>query len=99
MTAADDDDIESFREQHDRSRKEQRSIVGSEAPAKLSVHGLNHGIALYNRRANGGAFGDFQMITPPLTIREGELGELLLLLERSLSDLQAEIERDGFARF
>ena len=37
MTAADDDDIESFREQHDRSRKEQRSIVGSEAPAKLSV--------------------------------------------------------------
>lgn len=69
------------------------------APAKLSVHGLNHGIALYNRRANGGAFGDFQMITPPLTIREGELGELLLLLERSLSDLQAEIEHNGLARF
>jgi hypothetical protein len=47
------------------------------APAKLSAHGLNHGIALYNRRANGGAFGDFQMITPPMTIREGELAELL----------------------
>jgi adenosylmethionine-8-amino-7-oxononanoate aminotransferase len=69
------------------------------APAKLSVHGLKHGIALYNRRANGGAFGDFQMITPPLTIREGELGELLVLLERSLSDLQAEIEHNGLARF
>ncbi len=69
------------------------------APAKLSAHGLKHGIALYNRRANGGAFGDFQMITPPLTIREGELGELLLLLERSLSDLQAEIEHSGLAHF
>jgi len=50
----------------DKSTKRQLPTAFN-APARLSVHGLNHGIALYNRRANGGAFGDFQMITPPLT--------------------------------
>lgn len=69
------------------------------APARLTEHGLAHGIALYNRRANLGAFGDFQMITPPLTISEAEVDELADLLERSLRGLQAEIERAGLARF
>jgi adenosylmethionine-8-amino-7-oxononanoate aminotransferase len=82
----------------DKASKRQLPVAFN-APARLSAHGLKYGIALYNRRANGGAFGDFQMITPPLTIREGELGELLVLLERSLSDLQAEIEHNGLPHF
>ena len=64
------------------------------APAKLSAHGLRHGIALYNRRANLGAFGDFQMITPPLTISEAELDELVERLESSLVDLADEAARN-----
>ena len=63
------------------------------APAKLTVHGLRRGIALYNRRANLGAFGDFQMITPPLTISECELDELVERLERALADLADEATR------
>lgn len=67
------------------------------APARLTEHGLAHGIALYNRRANLGAFGDFQMITPPLTITEAEIDELAGLLEKSLADLADEIAHRGLA--
>jgi adenosylmethionine-8-amino-7-oxononanoate aminotransferase len=65
------------------------------APARLTEHGLRHGIALYNRRANLGAFGDFQMITPPLNITEAEVDELVSLLEKSLRDLADEMTRLG----
>lgn len=67
------------------------------APARLTEHGLKHGIALYNRRANLGAFGDFQMITPPLTITPAEIDELADLLERSLHGLADEIAAKGLA--
>lgn len=67
------------------------------APARLTEHGLRHGIALYNRRANLGAFGDFQMITPPLTISELELDELVDRLGRALDDLADEVVRRGLA--
>ena len=63
------------------------------APARLTEHGLKHGIALYNRRANLGAYGDMQLITPPLTITEGELDELAELLGRALADLADELLR------
>lgn len=63
------------------------------APAKLTQHGFRHGIALYNRRANLGLYGDFQMITPPLTISESELDELVERLESALADLADEAAR------
>lgn len=69
--------------------------VSFNAPARLTAHGLKRGIALYNRRANMGEFGDFQMITPPLTSTREELDELVELLEQSLSDLQVEIHSEG----
>jgi len=72
--------------------------VAFNAPARLTEYGLKHGIALYNRRANLGAFGDFQMITPPLTITGAQVDELAGLLERSLADLADEIARKGLAR-
>ena len=67
------------------------------APARLTGHKLKRGIALYNRRANLGAFGDFQMITPPLTISESEIDTLAELLETSLADLADEIARKGLS--
>lgn len=67
------------------------------APARLTEHGLNHGIALYNRRANQGAFGDIQLIAPPLTITEAEIDQLVELLEKSLLDLADEIALAGLA--
>lgn len=65
------------------------------APARLSEHGLRHGIALYNRRANQGEFGDFQMITPPLTASEAELDLLVQSLEYALNDLHDEMSARG----
>jgi adenosylmethionine-8-amino-7-oxononanoate aminotransferase len=65
------------------------------APAMLTRHGLVHGIALYNRRANKGEFGDFQMIAPPLTSTEEEIDELVDLLGKSLDDLRAELRSQG----
>lgn len=69
------------------------------APARLTEHGLRHGIALYNRRANLGEFGDFQMISPPLTITEAEVDTLLVALEAALDDFRGEVEAAGLARW
>jgi adenosylmethionine-8-amino-7-oxononanoate aminotransferase len=69
------------------------------APSRLSQIGFSHGIALYNRRANQGAYGDFQMIAPPLIVTASEIDEMVTALERSLLDLQAQIEAEGLARF
>ncbi len=80
----------------DKAKRSQLPVAFN-APARLTEHGLKHGIALYNRRANLGAFGDFQMITPPLTITETEIDELADLLEKSLADLADEIARKGLA--
>ena len=63
--------------------------------ARLSEHGLKNGIALYNRRANLGAYGDIQLITPPLTISAAEVDELVALLEKVLNDLADEVTRSG----
>lgn len=80
----------------DKSTRRQLPVAFN-APARLTEHGLKRGIALYNRRANLGAFGDFQMITPPLTISEVEIDALAELLEKSLADLADEIARKGLA--
>jgi len=69
--------------------------AGLNVPARLTHHGLVHGIALYNRRANKGEFGDFQMIAPPLTASESELDELVHLLELALRDLHHELHAQG----
>lgn len=72
-------------------RTKRQLPIGLNAPARLTHHGLAHGIALYNRRANKGEFGDFQMIAPPLTSTEEEVDELVRLLGRALDDLHAEL--------
>jgi adenosylmethionine-8-amino-7-oxononanoate aminotransferase len=65
------------------------------APARLTNYGLAHGIALYNRRANCGQFGDIQLIAPPLTITEQEIDDLVERLGRSLLDFERDLEREG----
>lgn len=58
-------------------------------PALLTEHGLTHGIALYNRRANRGAFGDMQLIAPPLIATEAQIDQMVVLLEKAIQDLDA----------
>lgn len=79
-------------------KKSKRSFPAAfNAPKRLSENGLRRGITLYNRRANQGEFGDFQMVTPPLTISVGEIDELASLLEASLQDLTKEILDAGLS--
>ncbi|MEX3998761.1 aspartate aminotransferase family protein [Paraburkholderia sp. EG285A] len=61
------------------------------APAMLTEHGLRNGIALYNRRANRGQFGDIQLITPPLIVEPQQIDELVVALEKSLRGLETEL--------
>ncbi len=61
------------------------------APYRLQALGLRHGIALYCRRTAGGRFGEFVPITPALTITEAEVAELVMRLEATLADLEAEL--------
>ena len=68
------------------------------APARLTSYGLAHGIALYNRRANRGQFGDIQLIAPPLIITEIEIDDLVERLRRALSDFERDLEREGVLR-
>ena len=63
--------------------------------ARLSEHGLRNGTALYNRRANLGAYGDIQLITPPLTISAAEVDGLVGMLEKLLNDVADEVTRSG----
>lgn len=65
------------------------------APARLTNYGLAHGIALYNRRANRGQFGDIQLIAPPLIITEPEIDDLVERLGRALLDFERDLEREG----
>lgn len=64
-------------------------------PLRLSKHGLRHGIALYNRRANNGAYGDMQLVTPPLTSTRQEIDEMISRLGLALHDLEDELQQLG----
>jgi adenosylmethionine-8-amino-7-oxononanoate aminotransferase len=61
-------------------------------PAMLTEHGLRHGIALYNRRANRGVYGDMQLIAPPLVSTRGEIDALVEKLGAALRDLQTALQ-------
>lgn len=54
-------------------------------------HGARHGLLLYTRRANAGAFGDWILITPPLVTSDEECDELLAGLELALGEAATEL--------
>jgi adenosylmethionine-8-amino-7-oxononanoate aminotransferase len=65
------------------------------APYRVQALGLRHGIALYCRRTAGGAYGDWMPITPPLTITEAEVDDLIARLEATLREYETELEQQG----
>ncbi|KVG23666.1 aminotransferase family protein [Burkholderia ubonensis] len=68
------------------------------APGRLTSYGLAHGVALYNRRANRGQFGDIQLIAPPLIITESEVDDMIDRLGRALSEFERDLAREGAIR-
>jgi len=54
-------------------------------------HALDHGLLLYSRRQNGGLFGDWLLIAPPLVIDEDTCRELAERLAASLAAATDEV--------
>jgi adenosylmethionine-8-amino-7-oxononanoate aminotransferase len=57
----------------------------------LRVNATRHGILLYARRQNGGLFGDWSVIAPPLIVTEAEVDEIVERLGRTVDDTAAEL--------
>ena len=53
---------------------------------KIRIHGLNNGLMIYSRRTAGGKYGDWFLLSPPLTITQAECDELLRRLRCALAD-------------
>jgi adenosylmethionine-8-amino-7-oxononanoate aminotransferase len=65
-------------------------------PADLvRIHGLRNGLMLYARRVANGIYGDWFMVSPPLTITLEECRDLARRLEQTLVDFQAEMAGKG----
>jgi len=65
------------------------------APARVQQLALRHGLALYCRRTSRGAYGDWLMLSPPLTVIAEEIGILAERLGAVLDDYAAELRADG----
>jgi adenosylmethionine-8-amino-7-oxononanoate aminotransferase len=65
------------------------------APYRVQDLALRRGLALYCRRTSRGTYGDWLMVSPPLTITEEEVGVLLERLGQVLDDYAAELRADG----
>lgn len=62
---------------------------------RLLEIGIENGLLLYTRKTAGGKFGEWVMITPPLTLTRAEADELVTLFERTLQVFEAELEAQG----
>jgi len=77
--------------------KESKRPVASEhyVSDMLRRAGLRNGLILYARRQAGGRYGEWSMITPPLTITREQVDELVERLEKSLAEVADELAAAG----
>jgi adenosylmethionine-8-amino-7-oxononanoate aminotransferase len=67
------------------------------ASDRIRQIGLSHGLLLYSRRQNGGRFGEWSIVSPPLVITRDEVDELVDRLAATLADFTDEMTRAGVA--
>ena len=58
---------------------------------RLMELAMNNGLLLYARQTAGGIYGEWVMLTPPLTTTEAEVDELIELFRATLLDFQNEL--------
>lgn len=74
------------------SRHEKRSFpVDFTVVDRIRTLALQHGLIIYSRQTAGGKYGDWFMVSPPLTITEAECDELVSRLEATLIAFQREV--------
>lgn len=59
---------------------------------KIRIHGLNNGVMLYSRATSGSKYGHWFIVSPPLTITDDEIAELLRRIERTLADFSRDLD-------
>ena len=62
---------------------------------RVRIHGLNNGLLIYSRPTSGGKYGHWFLVSPPLTITQAEVTDLLARLEATLADLRRELSGLG----
>ena len=58
---------------------------------RLGAIAQDLGLLIYGRRTNGGRYGEWVMIAPPLIAEVGEIDEIVSLFDQALSQLTAEL--------
>lgn len=61
--------------------------IESAVTEKVRSHGLNNGLMIYARTTCHGMYGQWFLVSPPLTITQEEVGDLLERLAATLNDL------------
>ena len=61
-------------------------VKGVIASDVVRACGLDNGLMIYTRRTNGSRYGDWIIVSPPLTVTEDECDEMVARLARTLSD-------------
>lgn len=74
----------------DRASKRAFSLEHN-VPRLLSACAFARGVALYVRRANGGVYGDFVLIAPPLITTEAQVDEIAERLTMALQDVEGKL--------
>lgn len=62
-----------------------------DAPSRFQQIALEMGLAVYCRRTSGGRFGDWVMVSPPLTVTADQIDEIADGLEAVLARYEAEL--------
>jgi adenosylmethionine-8-amino-7-oxononanoate aminotransferase len=65
---------------------------------RLLEIGIENGLLLYSRKTAAGKYGEWVMVTPPLTISRGEVDELLDLFRKTIRDFECELADCGVPR-
>ena len=65
------------------------------APARFQEIAMEQGLAVYSRRTARGRFGDWFMVSPPLTVTGEQVQEIVAGLERALATFQDELAAAG----
>ena len=66
-----------------------------EAPSRFQQIALELGLAVYCRRTSGGKFGDWVMVSPPLTVTAEEVDEIADGLAEALGRYENELRQQG----
>ncbi len=64
---------------------------------RIRMHGLRNGLMIYARVTSGGRFGHWFLVSPPLTIREDQISDLLERLAATLRDYTTELNGTVYA--